>query len=106
MPPVFLEKTQPELPVWQRYMAPKLDTKVKDRRNALKAKVRAPWLKKPPQECKSCIQTTHDMDRDSPPDKPVPVLWVKKWTNTVGEVLPWGHRVLPLNADEATTLQG
>ena len=38
----------------------------------------SPWLKVEAVSCLSCNQNTHDIDRDSPPNKPRCLRWIRK----------------------------
>ena len=35
------------------------------------------WAEFPPQTCTSCNQSTHDIDKDSPPEFPAFVWWLR-----------------------------
>ena len=48
------------------------------------------WAGVPPATCKSCEQTTHDVERDSSPDVPHYLLWHKTRTLKNGELGPCG----------------
>ena len=45
--------------------------------NSRKPKEACLWKAWPPQECEACLQTTHQVDRDSLPEDPVWVKWSK-----------------------------
>ena len=59
------------------------------------------WAGVPPATCKSCEQTTHDVERDSNPDVPHYLLWHKTRTLKNGELGPCGvecYRCFDVNA--------
>lgn len=49
------------------------------------------WANAPARKCKQCLQTTHDIDRDSTPEQRQFVLWSKSGTTKTGCLYPTGE---------------
>ncbi|CAK0909316.1 unnamed protein product [Prorocentrum cordatum] len=72
------------------------DSKGKPTKGSKKDKETSPaepenaWAHAPPHTCQACVQTTHDIDRDSDPSNKYFLRWHKTWMNAAGILLPGG----------------